>query len=514
MTALIVYDCSISDRVRSANMAITLGLLSAVLSAHASAQAAPTNMTFSTTLKSVAVFRDGFGYYTREGKVKLEDGWATTDLVPAAVKGTVWFYSLDKGDKIDTIVMGKENKITFSNPAEIKAKLKDKIGLKLTVITNSGQRFDGELSKILDDMTLLKVGDAYNAIPYGQIKTLEFVGFPVRIKVDTKTPNKGANLGVAYLQEGIRWEPSYILDIRKGVGSLSLRATMQNTTEKLDKTDVYFVVGAPFVANRGIEDMMAHLPGAAPVLGAKLELPKKVEREANPDPDVTPTVSSAALSREESGELFYYKKTGLSLETSDVAMVSIFDAPVPITPRFEWNADGEEVTYLLSLQNKSGQPLTTGPVFVLEDGRALGQENVRYTPSGGTAEVRLSQGIGLKVEKREAEDRRGLPAKIGKTDFVPVTLKGTLTITNFRTDKANLTITKTMRGKVVKLSDGGTVKQTQILNGEPNPINDVVWKLEIAPGTTKTITYTYETFMSAERAGAPPVPSGAGDDRG
>jgi hypothetical protein len=496
-------------------MRISLGLLFSALISVTAAQTPPKNMTFATTLKSVAVFRDGFGYYIREGRVKLEDGWATTDLVPAAVKGTVWFYSLDPGDKIDTVVIGKENRIQFASSKEIKAKLQDKVGLHLTVVTQTNQHFDGELSKILEDMLLLKVGDAYNAIPYDQVKTIEFVGYPVRIKVTTTNPSKVANIGVAYLQEGIRWEPSYILDIRKGMGSLNLRATMQNTTEKLDKTDVFFVVGSPFVANRGIEDMMAHIPGAAPGIAAKLEAPKKLDKDAMAmDADAMPVVSSAALSREESGELYYYKKSGLSLDTSDVAMVSIFDAPVPISPRFEWNADGEEVSYLLSILNKSGQPLTTGPVFVLEDGHALGQENVRYTPSGGTAEVRLSQGIGLKVEKTEAEDRRGAPAKIGKTDFVPVTLKGVLTITNFRTSKASLTITKTMRGKVGSLSDGGIVKQTQILNGEPNPINDVVWKIEIAPGATKKVTYTFETYMSAEKAGSPPIPSGPGDDHG
>ncbi len=496
-------------------MCISLGLLSAALTAINIAQTSPKNMTFATTLKSVAVFRDGFGYYIREGKVKLENGWATTDLVPAAVKGTVWFYSLDSADKIDTIVMSRDNKIQFSSAADIKLKLKDKIGLRLVIITQTGQKFEGELSKILDDMTLLKVGDAYSAIPYDQIKSISFVGFPVRIKLDTKMPDKVATIGVAYLQEGIRWEPSYILDIHKDSAVLNLRATMQNTTEKLDKTDVFFVVGSPFVANRGVEDMMSRIPGAAPGVATKVDQPKTFDKStALIEADPMPVSASAALSRDESGELFYYKKSGLSLDTSDVAMVSIFNAPMSVSPRFEWNADGEEVSYLLSLLNKTGQPLTTGPVFVLEDGRALGQENVRYTPAGGTAEIRLSQGIGLKVEKREAEDRRGTSTKIGKTDFVPVTLKGTLTVTNFRTDKALITITKTMRGKVGVLSDSGIVKQTQILNGEPNPINDVVWKVEIAPGATKKITYSYETYMSAEKAGSPPIPAGPGDDRG
>jgi hypothetical protein len=226
------------------------------------AQNPPANMSFKTTLKSVSVFRDGFGYYIREGRVKLENGWATTDIVPSAIKGTIWFYSLDAGDKIDTVVMAKENRIEFSNPTEIKSKLADKIGLRLVVSMNGGQKFEGELAKILDDMLLIKVGEAFSAIPYGQIQSIAFAGFPVKIKVTSANPNKVVSLGVAYLQEGIRWEPSYILDVQKKVATLSLRASMQNTTEKLSKTDVNFVVGSPFVSNRGISDLLARIPGS------------------------------------------------------------------------------------------------------------------------------------------------------------------------------------------------------------------------------------------------------------
>jgi hypothetical protein len=193
-------------------------------------------------------------------------------------------------------------------------------------------------------------------------------------------------------------------------------------------------------------------------------------------------------------------------------MVSIFESTVPVNPRFEWNADGEEVSYLVSVKNKTNQPLTTGPVFVLEDGRAIGQETIKYAPASGETEIRLSRGIGLKVEKTEAEVKRLAPVHVGRTDYIPVVLKGTLTVTNYKSQKAAVRITKTARGRVDNLSDGGKVKQTQILSGEPNPINDLEWTLDVAPNATRTITYTFETYMSAERAGSPPVPSrGDGD---
>lgn len=465
----------------------------------------PKNNAFGTKLKSVAVFRDGFGYYVREGQVKLDNGWATTDFVPTAIKGTVWFYSVDPADQIDTVVTSKENKIEFSSPADLKAKLKDKVGLRLIVITRGGQRFEGELAKAPDDMVLIKSGDAYNAVALEQVQSVQLAGYPVRLKINTKDPNKVVTIGVAYLQEGIKWEPSYILDLKKTEGTLSLRATLQNPTEKLDGTDVFFVVGSPFVTNRGIQDMFGQLPVAPPVAVPAPAPTSGGERPMEREMQVK-APEKASLTRDEAGELFYYRKPGLSLETRDIAMVSVFQTVVPVTPRYEWNADGEEVSYLLTIKNKSGQPLTTGPVFVLEGGKAIGQENVRYTPAGGNAEIRLAQGIGLKVTKVEAEAKRGDATKIGKTEFIPVTLKGTLTLTNFREGIAALKITKTVRGKVGALSDKGLVKNTQILSGEPNPINDLEWNVEIPAGTTKTITYSFETYMSAERAGAPPVP--------
>jgi hypothetical protein len=338
------------------------------------------------------------------------------------------------------------------------------------------------------------------------------VGYPIRVKIASKDPNKVCTLGIGYLQDGIRWEPSYVLSVTGGNAKLTLRASMTNTTENLDKSDVLFVVGSPFVANRGLQDMIAFMPASAQAGAAiaenDLQPGRPEERKRELEPKSESTVKMASVTGDEVGELYFYKKDDLSLATNDVAMVSIFDMTVPVTPQFEWNADGDEVAYLLSLKNSSDQPLTTGPVFVVEDGRAVGQEMIRYTPAGSSAEVRLSRGIGLRVERTEAEVKRGSPVKIGKTDFIPVTLKGTLTITNFRKEVSPVKVTKTVRGRVVSKSDEGALKQTQVLTGDPNPINDLEWNVKIAPGQVKIITYTIEMFMSAERAGSPPVPGG------
>ncbi len=466
-------------------------------------------LVFQTTLKSVAVFRDGYGYFVREGQVKLENGWATTNFVPTAIRGTVWVYSTDRNDRIDTVITTQDNKIDFANPADLKGKLSDKIGLNLTVVAHNGQRFDGQLSKLLDDMLLLQTGAAFSAVPYSQIRSVSLVGYPIKVKVDTKDPNKTTTIGIAYLQDGIQWEPSYVLNVTGGKANLELRASMRNTTESLNKSDVLFVVGSPFVANRGIQDMFGLVPASAVATQSADQADKAKNPETQPDraPAQPP---QATISSDEAGELYFYHKPDLSLATNDIAMVSIFQQDVPISPSFEWNADGEEVDYLLNIKNETKQPLTTGPVFVVEDGRAIGQETIKYTPAGDVAEVKLSRGIGVRVEKTEAEQKRGAPVHIGKSDFVPVTLKGDLKITNFRSSAATIKVTKTVRGRLLAQTDGGTVKQTQILSGEVNPINDLEWKVTIAPGESKTISYTFESLMFADRTGTPPVPATPG----
>jgi hypothetical protein len=461
----------------------------------------------------VAVFRDGYGYFVREGQVKLENGWATTNFVPNAIRGTIWVYSLDKADRVDTVITTKDNHVDFSGPADLRAKLSDKIGLKLEIVTNSGQKFEGDLARLLDDMLLLQAGAGFSAIPFNQIRSVTYVGYPIKVKIDTANPNKTTTLGIAYLQEGIRWEPSYVLNISGSEASIELRASMQNTTENLKKSDVLFVVGSPFVTNRGLQDMSGIVPSTAlPAAVGAPDLGKKdgpdrdrVEPETGEGaqtPALKPTVSG-----EEGGELFFYKKPDLTLDTNDIAMVSIYRTEVPIKPQFEWDADGEEVLYLISILNSTKQPMTTGPVFVLEDGKALGQEMIKYTPAGDTAEVRLSRGIGLRVEKTEAESKRGGVVHIGKSDFIPITLKGTLKITNFRGSDAPLKITKTARGRILTMSDDGKVKQTQVLSGEVNPLNDLEWKIVIPKGQTKIVTYTLETYIFADRSGTPPVPA-------
>jgi len=465
----------------------------------------PKNNCFETKLKSVSIYQSGFGYYVREGQTKLEDGWCTTKSIPTAVRGTIWVYSGDSADSIDTLLATRSNVIEAKGAEAIKKALGNKIGLDINVEA-SGKNFQGKLSKLLDDMLLLDIGGAFTAVPYGGINKITLVGYPLRIKLTTSDPSKVATIGMAYMQDGARWEPSYVLEINDGKpGKLTLRGNVLNLPESLSSCDLRFVVGTPSLSNRGQGETFA---GNQPAEAADAVKDEEKSKKGTRGPEPEFAAAPAGLPSNSAGELFYYTKPGFTMEKSDVAMVTIFTNDVQVNPMFEWLADGEEVTYILKIDNKTGQTFTDGPVFVVENGRPIGQEAIKNTPSGATAELRLSKAYGLRTERTDIETGRGKVMTVGKTQYLPIEMKGALKITNYRAQPAVIKVSRTVRGQLGKVGNGGVVKDTQVFTGDPNAIYKVEWNVTVPANGTLTLDYEYETYTAVAKLGGPPIPDG------
>jgi len=124
----------------------------------------------------------------REGKCKLENGCGDDELrafgQSAAQCGST---RSTKTDKIDTVITTKDNRIDFGSPKEIKAKLADKIGLQLVVVTHGGQKFEAAFRRLSTTCCCSKSARPFSAVPYDQIESISMSGFPIRVKVATKT---------------------------------------------------------------------------------------------------------------------------------------------------------------------------------------------------------------------------------------------------------------------------------------------------------------------------------------
>lgn len=495
---------------------------------------APVGSAFVSKLKTLVVFKEGFGFYLREGSAKLEESWATTNLVPQAIGGTFWVYPKNDADRVDTIVLTNDNRVEFEKPEELKKLLANKIELRLR-ITTEGRQVVGHLNSLLDKMMLVQdEAKNYVAIEYAKIQGVSLVDFPVRIKMKTAKPDAAADIGMAYVQEGVRWQPSYLLELNGKRGRLTLRGTLLNLSEALKDANVVFVVGAPALVNRGSIDelLQGYMSGVvtrglvgqsidfvtydpsdnslvtrAPGADARKELAAKAPAAPGGGgfggaggalAGNRPGAFEAPVSTDETGELQYYTKPSFTLRPGEKAMTTIFEIDIPVTSLFEWDVDQGAVQYILNLENKSDQPFTTGPVFVVENQRPVGQQMVAYTPPGGKTELRLAQGIGLKTEKTESEVKRGDPFKIGADNYLPITIKGTFTLENFRKEPAEVRIYKMLVGKILDLG-GGTVKDVQIAKTGPNTVSRVEWKVTVPPGKKLEVNYGYETYSALGR---------------
>ncbi len=495
-----------------------IGALAAGAAWSAPLQDVPKGPAFVSELRTLVVFKEGFGFYLRQGSAVLEDGWATTNLVPQAVMGTFWVYPKNPSDRLDTVILTKDNRVEFEKPEALRTLLANKVGLRLKIAVQTGQ-VEGRLTNLLDKMLLVQDAQQnYVAIEYGKIRAVSLVDFPVRIKLRTSKPNGLADVGIAYVQEGVRWSPSYLLEMKGKSGRLTLRGTLLNLDERLVDANVVFVVGAPSLVNRGsVDDLLQGFLSGQPgtLLGTKIDFisydptdnalvrqdaEKKAAEAPRPGAFARGTGGGfggggAPVTSDETGELQYYTKPNFTLRPGERAMATIFEIEIPVDPLFEWDADGEKVEYILTLDNKSSQPFTTGPVFVVEEQRPVGQQMVQYTAPGGKTELRLAQGIGLKVEKTETELKRGDPFKIGEESWLPITLRGELTLENFRKEPAEVRVFRTLIGKVLDLG-GGKVKNVSVAKTGPNTFSRVEWKLTVPAGKKLEIVYSYETYSS------------------
>ena len=63
--------------------------------------------------KSVAVFKNGFGFFLREGEVELRDGWCVARQVPPAAFGTLAVFAQRTDELVDVVGSGPGEKVEF-----------------------------------------------------------------------------------------------------------------------------------------------------------------------------------------------------------------------------------------------------------------------------------------------------------------------------------------------------------------------------------------------------------------
>lgn len=467
--------------------------------------AEPVSSVVRTRVSAVAVFKDGYGLYFREGRGRPLDGWVMLDYLPQAALGTVWIHSQGPKDQVEMVVSAKQTQIDFTDPEALERILRERIGSRVSFVTIEKQQLEGELTDLTDDLAILTRDGSLVAAKLDKVTQATLVDLPLRVKL--AQADGEIDLGMTYLESGIRWLPSYTItldDPKKA--EMILRATIVNDAEELEDSDVHLVVGVPSFAYKGEVDPLAlNRVGKAIDLRFDVSRMRNIAQVASEaargpaqfGPEGLPERALPDLPGEELGELFMYELEGVSLKVGEIGMVTVFSDTVPYRTTYQWDADaGPDVWRLAELTNNSDRPWTTAPATFYNGWRAIGQNTLNYTAAKGEKQVKvnITRDIATKREQRELDRQEKALVRDGRT-YAKVRVKGTLTLTNYKKTPAEVHVMRTVQGKVSETTGEATVVLAADHLTQLNPSTRLDWTLDFKPGETQSVEYAYDVYV-------------------
>jgi hypothetical protein len=315
-----------------------------------------------------------------------------------------------------------------------------------------------------------------------------------------------ANVGMVYLQKGLRWIPSYKLEIDgEGNAKLRLQATLINELADLKNTHVNLVVGVPSFAFKDELDPMA-LQETAAQLSQYFQPksrtafafsnaimsqtpafePGQPSAETAGGPDLGPDLPEGARSE----DLFIFTIGNVTLAKGERMVVTIAEESVPykdvyvfevpVAPPIELTQSlnvmqqqqeaqaarlmaAPKVMHKLRLTNNTRQPFTTAPALIVQKGRAIGQGMMTYTAPGGTSDLDLTVAVDVRGRKSDVETER-VPNAINwhNVSLARVNLAGTITLTNTRDKPIDVEVVRHVFGHVDSAEQDGKAEQAHV----------------------------------------------------
>ena len=493
--------------------------------------------------KSVAVFKNGLGFFLRRGHVTARDGWVSAREIPPAKFGTLAIFSTKKDEMVDVVGSGPGEVVEFDGvdaPRDIEARRTRleaclQLPVRLTYdYKGSSRTASGKLVSVGAEFAVLESDNNSFAVPVKGVTKLELLELPLRIHVASDKPSDGKKprapqieLGMAYLREGITWISEYSLEvIDKDTAELRLRGTLVNEAEDIIHCDVNFVVGVPHFAHSNYMAPIA-LGQVIRTIGAAVaprELQTQIMNRAafannsirsdqfdRPGDVVERAVGADGgnklagtlgnlpqLESPASSDYTVYTKKDLTVRRGERAIVTLRVTRIKYGHLYRWNPPNM-MEHFLVLRNDTDSAWTTGPCLAVSAERPLSEDLIKYTPKGGAAELPVSAAINISHQQREFEVDRKFKSHSPSKEvyFDLVTLEGELRLKNYEAAEAEIVIATELPGRPIEASDDG-VRST-----DPTKLKllersgQIRWVIKLKPNETKTIHYKYERYVPA-----------------
>jgi hypothetical protein len=526
-------------------LVVAAAVLAAALAPAAADQAAPLSALAKMPIKEVTIFKDGHAFVAHAGKMPVNDaGRVDMDYLPTPVLGTYWPYSAEKSAKLKAVVASQRKVLVERTALDLRSLIEANIGQEAiitevppgreTVTTNypatildvptrgsaeleaTAPPGSGEQLPQKGNVVLLKTPDGVKALDFSRILQVTFKGQPKARAVNEEfrnllslqlewsgKPAKEAEVGMFYLQRGLRWIPSYKVTIDgKGSAVVKLEASVINELADLENVTAHLVVGVPTFAMQNtidpiaLQQTMANLSqymrpdgGSQQLLNYSNAIMSQVAsntagrymaREAAARPaDLGPEVSGGGQNE----DLFIFTVKNLTLKKGQRLVLpvnevtlkyrDVYTLTVPFSPPSEvWrnfnSQQQSEIAKLtarpramhqLRLTNGTEGPLTTAPALIIRDDKVLGQGLMTFTSKGGDVDLPITAAIDIKVKKSDVETKRTPNAETWNGhQYHRIDLAGKLTLDNYTGKDVEIEVRRFVLGNVTGASNDGKIE--------------------------------------------------------
>lgn len=499
-----------------------------------------------TPLKTthVSIFKNGTYFITKEGEAKPDKGLFVISPPSNALNGSFWL-TAGKENRIKSISV-KPDVIKIKRSVESIAEfIESSAGKNITIVlpplsvSGAVREIKGVVTgytassgivrmKTADGRLMIcNVAEAQEA--YGDAGSGETFmhDSTVRMaKVQLENNPSKVSVSTVSLQTGMAWTPSYFLSLTDDKrAKLDLKATILNTDDEAIKdASVDIVIGNPQlfygmqlddIATDFLNRQVLHSePRPSFTLSYLNNSMTQVQSgAAENEEDAASQMPVYNADGEKTNDLFYFNLGNLTLEGKSKTIVPLQSTDITYDNLYELNVEDQNnywstanivnstdkvltTWHVLTIKNNGTSPFTTGPVFVTDQkGRALAQDEMKYTAAGASVKIRLSKAIDINAANPEQVISTSFEKRtIEGYQYTVAKISGKLSVNNYQNKPVTINISKSITGKVL-LAEGAEITATPVYSNNKNLVSTMKWVKQIAAKSTTEVTYQYEVLV-------------------
>jgi hypothetical protein len=500
-------------------------------------------------IQEITVFKDGHAFVLHSGKMPVgADGNVVMDNLPNPVLGAFWPFSKDQKAKLDSVTASAQKVMTDRTAISLRELIEANIGADVVVTeagatsnlryratileipTQEGTELEdlnapnsGEKLRQRGDVVILKTENNSKVVKIERIQDISFIGDyqktfqreefrnMLSLSLDWlgKKPGTEAEVGLLYLQRGLRWIPNYRVTLDgKGQAFIKLQATLINELADFSDATIHLVIGAPNFEFKdtpdpiGLQKTVAQLSSyfqsdsrnavqnvafsnviTSQQIARTSDYRQAVSPESENRVDLGPNVADANKTEDlfvftikhvslRKGQRMVFGVNEFSLKYKDLFSLEIPFAPPPqVWRRFDSNRQAEiarilnapKVMHKIRLINSSAYPMTTAPALLFEGDQILAQTLMTYASPGASVDLDVTTAIDIRMKKTENETGR-IPNAVywEGSQFSRLDMAGKITLTNFRKTPVEVEVIRHVLGNPEGADYGGKIEMINI----------------------------------------------------